>query len=175
MTNSNLGSEQSPRQRGDSDAAKNAGKMASDAFSKTSEFARQTADSAKHAASDGASGVAGQMREYLDRKVHGSGEMVGHFADSARHAAGDMEQDSPEIANMVRSFAGRVDTYADSLREQSAEDVMHTMSDFTRRQPMLVFGVTAAAGFLLFRTLKSAPSKGSRYGEENPRGAADGA
>lgn len=172
MSNSNLGSEQSPRQRGDSDAAKRTGRMASDAFSKTSEFARQTADSAKKAASDGASGVAGQMREYLDRKVHGSGEMAGHFADSAKRAAGDLEQDAPEIANLVRSFAGRVETYADSLREQSAEDVMHAMSDFTRRQPMLVFGATAAAGFLLFRALKSAPSPA---GEENRRGAADGA
>jgi hypothetical protein len=33
---------------------------------------------------------------------------------------------------------------------------VRSVSDLTRRQPALVFGLAAAAGFLMFRTLKSA-------------------
>jgi hypothetical protein len=51
--------------------------------------------------------------------------------------------------------------YADGLRHQSAEQLMRGASDFTRRQPAVVFGLAALAGFFVLRTLKSTGSAAS--------------
>jgi hypothetical protein len=39
---------------------------------------------------------------------------------------------------------------------------MRTASDFTRRQPALVFGLASLAGFVLLRVLKSSSPDNSR-------------
>jgi hypothetical protein len=44
------------------------------------------------------------------------------------------------------------------LRDQSVDQLIGKASDFTRRQPALVFGLAALAGFFAVRTVKSAPS-----------------
>jgi hypothetical protein len=48
--------------------------------------------------------------------------------------------------------------YAEDLRDQSVDQLVRTASAFTRRQPAMVFGLAALAGFLALRTLKSTPS-----------------
>ena len=56
-----------------------------------------------------------------------------------------------------------------------AEELMRTASDFTRRQPALVFGLASLAGFVLLRVLKSNPdagsSRNSRRGSERFEGS----
>jgi hypothetical protein len=94
----------------------------------------------------------------LDRQVETGAQMVGHFASSAKKAAEDLEQNAPQLAGLVRSFADRVDGYAEDLRDQSVDQLWRTASDFTRRQPALVFGLAAVAGFFAFRMLKSIPA-----------------
>jgi hypothetical protein len=39
--------------------------------------------------------------------------------------------------------------------------VLVAASNFTRRQPAVVFGLAAMAGFLLFRSVKSRPTTGT--------------
>jgi hypothetical protein len=60
------------------------------------------------------------------------------------------------VAGLVRNFAGRAEEYAGEMQDQTVEQVMRTASDFTRRQPALVFGLAALAGFFMLRTMKSA-------------------
>jgi hypothetical protein len=55
------------------------------------------------------------------------------------------------------------------MREQSVEELVRTASDFTRRQPALVFGLASLAGFVLLRVLKSNPPSNSR--DSQPAGA----
>jgi hypothetical protein len=43
------------------------------------------------------------------------------------------------------------------LRGKSADELLRSASDFTRRQPALVFGLASVAGFLLFRIFKAKP------------------
>jgi hypothetical protein len=61
-------------------------------------------------------------------------------------------------ADLVRSFATRVDGYAEGLQDQTVDQLARAASDYTRRQPALVFGLAALAGFFAFRTMKSAQS-----------------
>jgi hypothetical protein len=130
---------------------------ASDTFAKTSEFAKETADQAKHAASEAAAGIAQQVRELLDRQVGSGAELLGHFARSTKLAAEDLDANTPQLAGLVRGLAGQMEHYSESLGSQSAEQLARAASDLTRRQPALVFGVAALVGYFALRTFKAAP------------------
>jgi ABC-type transporter Mla subunit MlaD len=130
---------------------------AKDAMSTASSAAGDAAGKVKQAASDTAETLTGEAKELLNRQLGGGADMLGYVARSARRAAEDLERDSPQFAGMVRTMASRVDGYANSLRGQSIEQMWQSAADLTRRQPALVFGVTALAGFFVLRTLKSAP------------------
>jgi hypothetical protein len=64
----------------------------------------------------------------------------------------------PMLGGVVRTVADRVEGYAREWQDQTVDQVFRAASDFTRRQPALVFGAAALAGFFMFRAMKSAPS-----------------
>jgi hypothetical protein len=133
-------------------------RTAKEAFASASTLAGETAEKVKQAASDTAASLTGEVKQLLDRQVGGGADMLGFAARSAKRAAEDLERDSPQMASLVRSLAGRMDGYADGLRDQSIDQLIRKASDFTRRQPALVFGLAALAGFFALRTVKSTPS-----------------
>jgi ElaB/YqjD/DUF883 family membrane-anchored ribosome-binding protein len=128
---------------------------AGQAFSKASEMARDAGETAKRAAADTASTVGDEVKEILDRQLGTGASMAGQFASSIRIAADDLSRESPMLAGLVRGFANRVDGYAQGLQDQTVDQVMRAASDFTRKQPALVFGFAALAGFFVLRTFKS--------------------
>ena len=134
---------------------------ASDAFTKASDMAREGGAKAKQAASDAASTVNEQVREMLDKQIGSSWSFAGQVAGSFKLAADDLEQKSPFAATLVRGFADKVEGYAEEFQDQTVEQLMRSASDFTRRQPALVFGLAALAGFLMFRTMRTQVSSDS--------------
>jgi hypothetical protein len=139
-------------------ASESTSKTAKDAMSSASSFAEDSAEKVKQAASDTAETLTGEVRELLNRQVGSGADMLCHVARSARHAAEDLEHDSPQVAGLARTLATQVDRYADGLRDQSIDEIWQSAADFTRRQPALVFGLAALAGFFALRTVKSTPS-----------------
>jgi len=125
------------------------------AYAQASAFARDAGEKVKQAASETASTVTDHVKELLDRQIGTGVNMAGQFASSARLAANDLDQQAPMLAGLVRNFASKVETYADDLQDQTVDQLVRTASDFTRRQPALVFGLAALAGFLVFRTVTS--------------------
>ena len=105
--------------------------------------------------SDTISTITSQIQRALDQQVATGARTVTNVAHSARRAADELESDAPQIAGLVRSMANRVEEYSRNLENQSVTDIYQTASDFTRRQPAVVFGVAALAGFFALRTLKS--------------------
>jgi hypothetical protein len=83
--------------------------------------------------------------------------MVNHVVESARAAAERLDQNAPQLAGLVRNAADRAEEFSQDLRDQSVGDLIRMASDFTRKQPALVFGLASLAGFLAFRVLKSRP------------------
>jgi ElaB/YqjD/DUF883 family membrane-anchored ribosome-binding protein len=134
---------------------------ASDAFTKASEMARETGAKAKQAASDTAATINEQVKEMLDKQIGNSWGFAGQVASSFKLAADDLDQKSPFAAGLVRNFAGKVENYAEEFQDQTVEQVVRSASDFTRRQPALVFGLAAVAGFFMFRTMKTAQGNAS--------------
>ena len=127
-----------------------------EAFSKASDTARDAAEKAKRAAGDAASSVSDHVMGLLNDQIVVGAQSANHFAGSMRIAADDLERESPMLAGLVRGFAHNVDHYADRFEDQTVEQLVKSASDLTRRQPALVFGLAALAGFFAYRTFKTA-------------------
>jgi ElaB/YqjD/DUF883 family membrane-anchored ribosome-binding protein len=132
-------------------------KQNSDTLSQVSDAAQSATSTAKKAASDAASTITGQLKGLLDTQLASGAEMVGHLGSSAKRAADDLDRNAPQLAELVRGVADRIEGYADDMRDQSVDQLLRSASTFTRRQPALVFGLAALAGFFAFRTIKSTP------------------
>ena len=152
MSNSRVSSTSSNRDEG-------AGSGQENRLNKTSSsVASEASAKARQLASDAAETVTHQAKRLLDGQLGAGADLVASVAGATRRASEDLEQRSPQIAKLVQSVADRADAYSDQLREQSVEDVMRAASQFTRRQPALVFGLAALAGFFACRVVKTAPT-----------------
>jgi hypothetical protein len=134
---------------------------AGDAASKIADAAREAGGQAKQAASSLASDATKQAKGFLNMQVTAGADMVDHVVKSARAAAESLDQNAPQLAGLVRNGADRAEEFSQDLRDQTVEDLIRTASDFTRKQPALVFGLASLAGFLAFRVLKSSPPESS--------------
>ena len=99
--------------------------------------------------------AASQVQGVLDEQVVKGARMMTNVANSVRRAAEELDSDAPQIAGLVRGAADRLEEYSHTLEDQSVSDIYQAASEFTRRQPVVVFGVAALAGFFALRTLKS--------------------
>jgi hypothetical protein len=126
--------------------------------SRTAETLERTSTTAKTAAAEAASSIGGHVKELLDAQLVNGADIVARIGGSTQRAAEDLEQSSPQLAGLVRGIADRMEQYAGDLRDQSVDDLLNTASNFTRRQPALVFGLAALAGFFALRTIKSTAS-----------------
>jgi hypothetical protein len=117
------------------------------------------AKSALEVGSEAASTISGQVKSLLDDKVNDGADMVGHIASSAHTAAVELDKNAPQLAGLVHGVADRLDGYASDLRDQSLDQLVSAASNYTRRQPAIVFGLAALAGFFALRTIKSTSPK----------------
>lgn len=127
--------------------------------SSTSRLAKSAMDSAQRVGSEAASSITGQVKALLDEKVGDGADVVGQLASSVHTAAEDLDQNSPQLASLVRGVADRLDGYATDLRDQSVDELVRAASNYTRRQPAVVFGLAAVVGFFALRTIKSIPTR----------------
>jgi hypothetical protein len=134
---------------------------AGEAASKVTDAARQATDQAKQAAASLASDATKQAKGFLNMQVTAGADMVDHVAESARAAAESLDQNAPQLAGLMRNAADRVEEFSEGLRDQTVDELLRTASDFTRKQPALVFGLASLAGFLAFRVLKSSTPRPS--------------
>jgi hypothetical protein len=127
------------------------------------EMAQDAAQKVTKAASQAAAAATNDVKTVLNRQVGNGADVMGQLATSTKRTAEDLEGAAPLIAGMVRTLADKMDGYADSLRGQSVDQLLRGASDLTRRQPGVVFGLAAVAGFLTCRMFRNAASGGSRY------------
>lgn len=128
---------------------------ANDAASNASEIARETGAQAKQAILDTASSARDQVKDLLDQQIGAGVGIAGQLAKSARLAATDMEQHSPLVAGLVGALASKIDDFAEDMEDRTVDHLARSLTDFTRRQPALVFGIAALAGFVVYRAVKT--------------------
>src|SRR5262245_42345806 len=116
---------------------------ASEAAAKLADVAQQAGSQAKEVAGSLASDAQQKAKGLLNMQVTAGADLAGHVAESARCAATNLDHSAPQLAGLVRGAAERVDEFSQDLREQTVEDLVRSASDFTRRQPALVFGLAS--------------------------------
>jgi hypothetical protein len=141
-----------------------------DALTKATRAASDAAGKAGQIASEAASSVTDQVKGLLDEQVGNGANMVGHLAASAMLAAQDLRPNAPQLAGLLQGVAHRLENYADDLHGQSVDELWHSASNYTRRQPAVVFGLAALVGFFALRTLKSTSARPSLQHGRQPHG-----
>jgi ElaB/YqjD/DUF883 family membrane-anchored ribosome-binding protein len=141
---------------------------AEEAVSKLTDVAQQAGSQAKQSATSTATDATKGAKRFLDDQIVAGADLAGHVADSVRSAADKLEPDAPQIAGLVRGAADGVERFSRDIRNQSIQDLWRTASDFSRKQPAVVFGLASFAGFLLFRVLKADSNGGGRNGQPYP-------
>lgn len=160
MSNQSFGRESSGEISG-----KNKATEGDDTLTQASRVARGVADKAQKVVSNTASTITDHVKGLLDDQVGNGADIMGHFANSAKRAADDLDPSAPQLASLVRGVADRLGNYADDLHDQSVDQLLRAASNYTRRQPAVVFGLAALVGFFALRTFKSTSSSNASDSE----------
>jgi ElaB/YqjD/DUF883 family membrane-anchored ribosome-binding protein len=142
---------------------------AADAVSKVTEVAQEAAGEAKRSAASLAAEAGARGKVMLQERVASGAELVGHVSASAKAAAESLQANAPQLAGLVREAGERMEEFSRDVRDKSIDELLRTASDFSRRQPAVLFGAAAACGFVLFRLFKAASPGGPS--QQPPQGA----
>lgn len=139
-------------------------KAGADTAKQAAETARQRAGElggqARQAASDAAADAKRHARTYAEGQKDEAAGRVEGVADALRSAAGSLDdQDQPAVASYARQAATGLDRVSDALASRSVDDLMETVEDFARRQPVAFLGGAVLTGFVLSRFAKSSAER----------------
>jgi ElaB/YqjD/DUF883 family membrane-anchored ribosome-binding protein len=126
-------------------------------FANVADTARDASAKIKETISGSATAATDHLKDLLDKQIEDHISAVGVLAGSVKRAADEIAEKSPLAAGVVRSVCEKFEEFAETYEDETVEQLVRSASDFTRRQPALVFGIAAFAGFLILRTIKSAP------------------
>jgi hypothetical protein len=135
------------------------------------EQARETAAEMKEGAREVAEDVKAQVRSSAATQKDAAAEQMDGWAHALKSASDDLQgrgQDS--VATWVRQAADGLERASGTVRERGVDDLLGTVEDFARRQPVAFLGGAVAAGFGLARLMKSSADRrrsattGSRMG-----------
>jgi hypothetical protein len=147
--------------------------QAGDAVSKLADVAQAAGQQAKATATSLASEANEKAKGVMNQQVAAGADWVGHIAEATKAAADSLKQNAPQSSGLVRDAATRVEKLSKNLKDQSVEELYQSASDFTRRQPAVVFGSAALFGFFIFRLLKTEPTRGSETGVDGRKHTGD--
>ncbi len=101
------------------------------------------------------SAVAGKAEELAGRSTQAGADAVAGVAKTAATLADSLSEQSPAVADYVRSTGQRIDRLADDLRDKSAGELLTLATDFGKRQPLTLLMGSAIIGFALARIVKT--------------------
>lgn len=104
-------------------------------------------------------------------------QTIHRLADSIREVSTDIEADQPQIAGVARTAAEQAERFAGYLERTDARQMLNSVEDAARRQPLLFVGGAFALGVVAARILKAgggnADGSRSGYGPYRPGQATD--
>jgi hypothetical protein len=168
MANGQTGQSDRPRQTSTEEFAR----AAEGEARAVKEQAREAAAEMKAGARDAAEDVKEQVRSSAARQKDAAAQQIDGWAHALKSASDDLHgrgQDS--AATWVRQAAAGLERASGTVRERDVDDLIGTVEDFARRQPVTFLGGAVAAGFGLARLMKSSADRrrgratGSRMGE----------
>ena len=111
--------------------------------------------SAKASAGDFAGNAAETFKSAVEEQKTAGAGAIGDVARAAKGAADNFQDRAPELANAVRTVAGRVEGISNDIRDRSVNDLMAAVTEFAGQKPMAFFGCGILAGLVISRLLSS--------------------
>jgi hypothetical protein len=124
---------------------------------KLKEQASEFADAAK----DMASQATDKLKDTMAEQKAAGAEYIGNLAETMRRAAREFDKELPVAGEYIRKAAAQVDNVSGSIKTGNFNDLLDNARSFARRQPTAFLGLSALAGFMAVRFLKSSPGSGS--------------
>ena len=91
-----------------------------------------------------------------DRGKDQAAEGITQVADSIRRVSLDMEGSQPQIAEVAQTAADQAERVANYLQQTDAREIVRTVEDVARRQPLLFLGGAFLLGMAATRLIKAA-------------------
>ena len=99
--------------------------------------------------------VGDKAEELAGRGARAGADTVAAIGKTAETLASSLQDQSPAVADYVRSTGARIDRLADDLRDKSAGELLNMATEFGRKQPLLLLAGAAVVGFALSRVVKA--------------------
>jgi gas vesicle protein len=142
-----------------SDIVRDVKAKAADLADNVSRVAKDNASNFADAAKGMAKDATGQVTESVSSQKSVGADYIASFAQATGRAADQFENDIPQAAQFIRQASEQIQSFADTVRERDARELLGDVQDFARRQPTLFFGGAIVLGFAALRFLKSAAPK----------------
>lgn len=112
-------------------------------------------------AADAEDQVKAKVEDIAEQQKKAGAGQADQMAKAVHSAADELQDQMPKAADFVHSAASQLEKGADALRNGQIGDLMTSVNDFGRREPLALFGAAVIAGFAASRFLKS--SAGSSH------------
>lgn len=103
--------------------------------------------------------------QQADRGREVAAESIDKLARTVRRVSTDMQTDQPQIANAAITAADQAARVAEYLRTTDTREMISTVEDAARRQPLLFLGGAFVLGVVVSRFVKAAGSSGQSAGQ----------
>jgi hypothetical protein len=94
--------------------------------------------------------------QQADQAKQQAAQGLNQLASTVRRVSTDMQEDQPMIANVANTAADQTERIASFLRDTDAREIVRTVEDVARRQPLLFVGGGFLLGLAASRFLKAA-------------------
>lgn len=115
-----------------------------------------------------AENVGHELKKTAEHQKTRGAEAIGVFARAIRSAAGELESQSPRVAESARGAAQKMDGLSRNISNRNVDELISAASETARSQPMLFIGGAVAAGYALARFFKSSASHDGSSSESMP-------
>jgi hypothetical protein len=122
--------------------------------------AGHAAEQAVERASEAAEQAKQQARDAATEQKNIAAERMGHYAHALHTASDDLRGHGQDFAaQSIEQAAEGLDRFSGTIRERNLDDLLGTVEDLARRQPVAFFGGAVAVGFGLARLMKSSAER----------------
>ena len=100
--------------------------------------------------------------QQADRGRETAAEGLTSVAQTIRRVSTDMQESQPQIANVALTAADQADQFAQYLRRTDARQMISSVEDVARRQPLIFIGGAFVLGMAASRFIKAAGGSSSQ-------------
>lgn len=109
--------------------------------------------------------------QQADRAREQAANGIEQVTESIRRISLDMEGEQPAIANVASTAADQAERVAQYLRTTDAREILGTVENLARRQPLVFLGGAFVLGLAVSRFIKAAGGPSGGTGQSQSRGS----